>query len=315
MAIGQWFSFQGRIRRKTWWLAYVLPLIGISILATVLDIALGFVSLEDAQPAEGYAVQTSGIGVFGIAALVLSIWGGLAGQVKRWHDRDKSGWFVLVNFIPLVGAIWVLVEVGFLRGTAGPNRFGPDPLGGQGAPQWQPGGPPQGWQPQGPCRGHRRVGSSSPHSRNGSRRRNRAGKRRRSRAGSRPRRGIRRRVRARRATASRLRATASRRQDMVSRRPVTVSPRRAMASRRRRLPARGPVRVRAAVCRRCGATDGPSTLRIGGPGDARPATPGRPARPACPRPRSPHRPAAAGPRGSDRPAAARRPARCRPGRW
>jgi uncharacterized membrane protein YhaH (DUF805 family) len=153
MAIGQWFSFQGRIGRKTWWLGYVLPLIGISILATVLDIALGFVSLEDAQPAEGYAVQTSGIGVFGIVALVLSVWGGLAGQVKRWHDRDKSGWFVLVNFIPLVGAIWVLVEVGFLRGTAGPNRFGPDPIGGAGAPQWQPGGPPQGWHPQGPMQG------------------------------------------------------------------------------------------------------------------------------------------------------------------
>ena len=45
------------------------------------------------------------------------------------------------------------VETGFLRGTAGPNRFGPDPLGGQGAPQWQPGAPPQGWQPQAPAAG------------------------------------------------------------------------------------------------------------------------------------------------------------------
>jgi uncharacterized membrane protein YhaH (DUF805 family) len=151
MTIGQWFGFQGRIGRRTWWLLYVLPLVGLSVVATVLDVALGFVTLEDAQPADGYAVQTSGIGVFGLVALVVSVWGGLAGQVKRWHDRDKSGWFVLVNFIPLIGAIWVLVEVGFLRGTAGPNRFGPDPLGGPGAmqPQLQPGGPQQGWQ-QGP---------------------------------------------------------------------------------------------------------------------------------------------------------------------
>lgn len=149
MTLGQWFGFQGRIGRKTWWLGYVLPLVGLSIVATVLDVALGFVSLEDAQPVDGgVGFQTSGIGIFGLVALVFTIWGGLAGQVKRWHDRDKSGWFVLVNFIPLVGAIWVLVEVGFLRGTAGPNRFGPDPLGGPGAAQWQQGGPPQGWQPQ-----------------------------------------------------------------------------------------------------------------------------------------------------------------------
>jgi uncharacterized membrane protein YhaH (DUF805 family) len=152
MTIGQWFGFQGRIRRRTWWLLYVLPLVGLSVVATVLDIALGFVALEDAQPADGYAFQATGIGVFGLVALVISVWGGLAGQVKRWHDRDKSGWFVLVNFIPFIGAIWVLVELGFLRGTAGPNRFGPDPLGGQGAPQpqWQPGGPQQGWQQPAP---------------------------------------------------------------------------------------------------------------------------------------------------------------------
>lgn len=152
MTIGQWFSFQGRIGRKTWWLGYVLPLVGLSIVATALDVGLGFVTVEDAAPADGYAVETRGIGPFGLLSLVPMLWGGLAGQVKRWHDRDKSGWFVLVSFIPLIGAIWVLVELGFLRGTAGPNRFGPDPLGGgYGAPQWQQGMPPQqGWPQQAP---------------------------------------------------------------------------------------------------------------------------------------------------------------------
>jgi uncharacterized membrane protein YhaH (DUF805 family) len=146
MTIGQWFGFQGRIRRRTWWLGYVLPLVGISILAAVLDIALGFTRVEDAMPAEGYEFAAQGIGPFGVAGLVLSLWGGIVGQIKRWHDRDKSGWFVLVNLIPFVGPIWVLVELGFLRGTAGPNRFGPDPLGGAGAPQWQAAQGPQGWQ-------------------------------------------------------------------------------------------------------------------------------------------------------------------------
>ena len=150
MTIGQWFSFQGRIGRKTWWLGYVLPMIGISVLSTVLDIGFGFITLEDAAPVDGYGFETRGVGVFGILSLIPLIWGGLAGQVKRWHDRDKSGWFVLINFIPLVGPIWAFVELGFLRGTMGPNRFGPDPLGGMGAGQWQPGMPPQQWQQQGP---------------------------------------------------------------------------------------------------------------------------------------------------------------------
>lgn len=156
MAIGQWLSFQGRIRRQTWWLAYVLPLIALSILCSVLDISLGFVSVETLPTADGYGYETVGIGPFGLLSLIPLLWGGLAGQVKRWHDRDKSGWFVLVNFIPLIGQLWALIETGFLRGTPGPNRFGPDPLGAA-APQWQaqPQGwqgqpPPQQWQPQQP---------------------------------------------------------------------------------------------------------------------------------------------------------------------
>jgi uncharacterized membrane protein YhaH (DUF805 family) len=57
------------------------------------------------------------------------IWPALALQVKRWHDRDKSGWWVLIAFIPIIGAFWVLIECGFLDGTPGPNRFGPSPKG------------------------------------------------------------------------------------------------------------------------------------------------------------------------------------------
>lgn len=150
MTIGQWFSFQGRIGRKTWWLGYFLPLVGIAIVASILDVMLGFVSVvpQDAAPADGFAVETSGLGVFGVASLVLSVVGGLAGQVKRWHDRDKSGWWVMINLVPLIGPIWSLIEVGILRGTVGPNRFGPDPLGGAGAAQWQPGMPQQAWQQQ-----------------------------------------------------------------------------------------------------------------------------------------------------------------------
>ena len=51
----------------------------------------------------------------------------LAVSVKRWHDRDKPGTWVLINLIPLVGGIWAFVEVGCLRGTFGPNNYGEDP--------------------------------------------------------------------------------------------------------------------------------------------------------------------------------------------
>ncbi|MBP0462554.1 DUF805 domain-containing protein [Roseomonas sp. PWR1] len=151
MTFGQWFSFQGRIRRKTWWLAYVLPLVALSIVASVIDISLGFVTFtEDAMPEDGFAVSAQGIGPFSLLALIPSLWGGLAGQVKRWHDRDKSGWWVLINLIPLVGPIWALIETAFLSGTPGPNRFGPDPKGGAGVAQWQAAPPPGAWQPQQP---------------------------------------------------------------------------------------------------------------------------------------------------------------------
>ena len=51
--------------------------------------------------------------------------------IKRFHDRDKSGWWVLLNLVPVIGWLWALIDNGFLRGTDGPNRFGENPLAGQ----------------------------------------------------------------------------------------------------------------------------------------------------------------------------------------
>ena len=56
---------------------------------------------------------------------------GLAVQVRRLHDLDKSGWWLLLAIIPLVG--WIILLVWYCtRGTSGPNRYGPDPLAGVG---------------------------------------------------------------------------------------------------------------------------------------------------------------------------------------
>ena len=66
-----------------------------------------------------------------VLMLVVLIFAAVCGimlGIKRCHDRDRSGRFLLIGLIPIVGAIWLLVDLGFLRGTAGPNGFGPDPL-------------------------------------------------------------------------------------------------------------------------------------------------------------------------------------------
>jgi len=48
--------------------------------------------------------------------------------VKRCHDRDKSGWWILLSVVPVIGWIWAIIELGCLKGADGPDRYGPDPL-------------------------------------------------------------------------------------------------------------------------------------------------------------------------------------------
>jgi uncharacterized membrane protein YhaH (DUF805 family) len=66
--------------------------------------------------------------LIGSIVFVVNIWIGLALAVKRWHDRNKSGWWVLIGLVPIIGQLWALIECGFLRGTTGPNIYGADPL-------------------------------------------------------------------------------------------------------------------------------------------------------------------------------------------
>lgn len=51
---------------------------------------------------------------------------GIAVQVRRFHDQNKSGWLTLINFVPYVGGFIVLAFM-MIEGTRGPNRFGADP--------------------------------------------------------------------------------------------------------------------------------------------------------------------------------------------
>ena len=107
-------SFEGRINRAKFW-AGVGVLFAAGILANLIDNMLGTMS------ANGFGVIS---GIVGLITLYLAI----ALYAKRWHDRDKSGWWSLVLLVPVIGWVWLLVECGILEGTKGPNRFGQDPL-------------------------------------------------------------------------------------------------------------------------------------------------------------------------------------------
>jgi uncharacterized membrane protein YhaH (DUF805 family) len=107
------FQFDGRINRAKFWAGVGALLVGYFVIAILFS-----------------AIDSGAVrGILGILYLAF-IWPSLAISIKRWHDRDKSGWWVLIGFIPLIGGIWVLIETGFLEGTKGPNQYGPDPLGG-----------------------------------------------------------------------------------------------------------------------------------------------------------------------------------------
>lgn len=122
MPLKRYADFSGRSRRKEYWmfaLLQVIVIFGIAIIGGV----LGAFSPD----ASGEMSLGGGLmfGLFGIYALGIII-PSIAVQVRRFHDQDKSGWFVLLGFIPYIGGIIVLVFM-CLDGTRGKNRFGDDP--------------------------------------------------------------------------------------------------------------------------------------------------------------------------------------------
>jgi uncharacterized membrane protein YhaH (DUF805 family) len=101
---------RGRIGRRSFWLFGV----GTLLVAGALGQALLGIARVPQDAAERWIN-------------LLLLWPVLATSAKRWHDRDKSHWWVLIVLIPVIGWIWALIENGLLRGTPGSNRYGPAP--------------------------------------------------------------------------------------------------------------------------------------------------------------------------------------------
>lgn len=111
-----YFGWNGRIGRGLYWLSSI-PILLIWLL-------LGGVAYTQINRTGDLAPAFVGIGA---ALLVLTIYANICIQVKRWHDRDKSAVWLLMNFLPYIGSLWVFIECGFLAGTPGPNRYDLDP--------------------------------------------------------------------------------------------------------------------------------------------------------------------------------------------
>lgn len=112
-------SMTGRIERGRWWFA--------SIILWVVSLAVVAVNWSAIQDDGITDPEWSAVSVATTILAILLIWPLVAVGVKRWHDRGKSGWWMLIYLVPLLGALWALVELGFLRGDQGANEYGPDP--------------------------------------------------------------------------------------------------------------------------------------------------------------------------------------------
>jgi uncharacterized membrane protein YhaH (DUF805 family) len=105
--------FSGRARRKEFWM-FVLFNVIFSLVAALLDRLLG---TRVGETGSGWISI-----LYSLAVLIPS----LAVAIRRLHDVGKSGWWLLISLVPLIGAIWLLVL--YIRdGQPGENQYGPNP--------------------------------------------------------------------------------------------------------------------------------------------------------------------------------------------
>jgi uncharacterized membrane protein YhaH (DUF805 family) len=112
LVLSKYVTFSGRAgRAEFWW--WVLALLLAAFVAGILD---GLLFGGD-QPGSGPLAA-----VLALATLLPH----LAVSVRRLHDIDRTGWWLLLSLVPIVGTL-VLIYFYVLAGTPGANRFGPTP--------------------------------------------------------------------------------------------------------------------------------------------------------------------------------------------
>ena len=102
------WSYEGRAPRSEWWAVSVLVLLPAALVGELLK-----------GQSDGIVAQ-----IILLLLLTMLLWASVACSVRRLHDRNKDGTWYLLSLVPAIGPIWLLIECGFLPGTAGANDFG-----------------------------------------------------------------------------------------------------------------------------------------------------------------------------------------------
>jgi uncharacterized membrane protein YhaH (DUF805 family) len=110
MSLRTWFSLKGRISRLTWWIFYFLIPNGIIFGAGFLDEYLFQKGLMF-KMFGGYIDELS---IVSFLVVLLALWLGFVGQVKRWHDLSINGWWAFLTMIPTFAGVWFFLAFQFI---------------------------------------------------------------------------------------------------------------------------------------------------------------------------------------------------------
>lgn len=126
-------DFQGRTRRREYWVFTAVNTAVLLVLQLVLLVAVHLQASAEGQASPLFFLVLGLIVIYALAVLIPSI----AVTVRRLHDTGKSGWWYLITFVPFVGSIILLIFT-VMDSEPGTNRWGPNPKGMQnaGAPSW-----------------------------------------------------------------------------------------------------------------------------------------------------------------------------------
>jgi len=124
----RYVDFQGRSRRSEYWWVALFNVIVMAVLAILLMVLGGFNPETGEMGPLGF-VFIGIMGLYGLGIIIPSI----ALFIRRLHDINQTGWIylglVIASFIPLIGLLASIAQIviACIPGTAGPNKYGPDP--------------------------------------------------------------------------------------------------------------------------------------------------------------------------------------------
>jgi uncharacterized membrane protein YhaH (DUF805 family) len=122
------FSASGRASRKTYWLTGLALTAVYALACGILGIVLAVTVKTDGNGAiTQFGAPAIAATILAVILLVFFVWTLLVVAIKRCHDHNRPGVFLLLNFVPLANT-WLFVEQAFVPGTIGPNQYGPDPV-------------------------------------------------------------------------------------------------------------------------------------------------------------------------------------------